>query len=138
MSIKFSRSRTANVGDRPDVSALQAELALAKEALEAANAAIKPDVTAGAVDAAVRRVIERSGRPQVFRRIGYQGGIHWLERGNLSIEPSPTNVREVGMTLRMPVQRKRIHNGVQRADPGEGARCRDTQPHTTHTLSRMI
>ncbi|MER8557004.1 M24 family metallopeptidase, partial [Mesorhizobium sp. M1217] len=65
---------------------------------------MKPGVTAGAVDAAARKVIERSGRPKVFRhRTGYQTGIHWSERGNLSLEPGATDVLELGMIFHMPI-----------------------------------
>lgn len=93
--------RSAVLGRHPGVESLHA---LAEEALEAAIAAIKPGVTAGAVDGAARKVIERSGRPQVFRhRTGYQTGINWSERGNLSLEPGATDVLEVGMTLHMPI-----------------------------------
>jgi Xaa-Pro aminopeptidase len=78
--------------------------ALAEEALEAAIAAIKPGVMAGTVDAAARKVIERSGRSEVFRhRTGYQTGINWSERGNLSLEPNAADILETGMTLHMPL-----------------------------------
>ena len=67
-------------------------------------AAIKPGATAGDVDAAGRKVIERSGRPQVFRhRTGYQTGAPWSERGNLSLEPAAADILEAGMTLHMPI-----------------------------------
>jgi Xaa-Pro aminopeptidase len=93
--------RSAVLGRHPGVESLHA---LAEEALEAAIAAIKPGVTAGAVDGAARKVIERSGRPRVFRhRTGYQTGINWSERGNLSLEPGAADVLEVGMTLHMPI-----------------------------------
>ncbi|HEX6509415.1 MAG TPA: M24 family metallopeptidase, partial [Chloroflexota bacterium] len=91
----------AVLGRHPGAESLHA---LAEEALEAAIAAIKPGVTAGAVDAAARTVIERSGRPQVFRhRTGYQTGINWSERGNLSLEPDAADVLEADMTLHMPI-----------------------------------
>jgi Xaa-Pro aminopeptidase len=78
--------------------------ALAQDALEAAISTIKAGVTAGAVDAAARKVIEKSGRPEVFRhRTGYQTGIDWSERGNVSLEPAAADVLEVGMTLHMPI-----------------------------------
>lgn len=77
--------------------------ALSVEALEAAIAAIKSGVTAGAVDAAARKVIERAGRSRGFRhRTGYQTGIHWTERGNLSLEPGAEDILEAGMTFHMP------------------------------------
>lgn len=78
--------------------------ALSVEALEAAIAAIKPGVTAGAVDAAAREVIERAGCSRSFRhRTGYQTGIHWTERGNLSLEPGAEDILEAGMTFHMPL-----------------------------------
>ena len=93
--------RSAVLGRHPGAESLHA---LAEEALEAAIAAIKPGVTTGAVDAAARKVIERSGRPQIFRhRTGYQTGINWSERGNLSLEPGSTDVLEPGMTFHMPI-----------------------------------
>lgn len=93
--------RSAVLGRHSETESLHP---LAEEALEAAIVAIKPGVTAGAVDAAARKVIERSGRPQVFRhRTGYQSGIHWLERGNLSLEPGAADVLEAGMTLHLPI-----------------------------------
>lgn len=65
---------------------------------------IKPGVTAEAVDAAARNVVERSGRPRAFRhRTGYQTGIHWTERGNLSLEPNAADILEPGMTFHMPI-----------------------------------
>jgi Xaa-Pro aminopeptidase len=93
--------RSAVLGRHPGAEALHA---LAEEALEAAIAAIKPGVAAGTVDAAARKVIERAGRSKVFRhRTGYQTGINWSERGNLSLEPGSEDVLEVGMTLHMPI-----------------------------------
>jgi Xaa-Pro aminopeptidase len=77
---------------------------LAEEALEAGLAAMKPGVTAGEVDAAVRGVIERAGKRDVFRhRAGYQTGINWTERGNLSLEPNATDVLEPNMTYHLPI-----------------------------------
>lgn len=93
--------RSAVVGRHAGVESLHA---LAEEALEAAIAVIRPRATAGAVDTAARRVIERSGRPQIFRhRAGYQTGIDWSERGNLSLEPDAADVLEAGMTLHLPI-----------------------------------
>ncbi len=93
--------RSAVLGRHPGAESLYA---LAEEALEAAIAAIKPGVATGAVDAAARKVIERSGHPQVFRhRTGYQTGINWSERGNLSLEPDSPDVLELGMTFHMPI-----------------------------------
>ncbi|MER9178377.1 Xaa-Pro peptidase family protein [Mesorhizobium sp. M0955] len=92
--------RCAVLGRHPETESLHA---LAVDALEATIATIKPGVTAGEVDAACRKVLERSGRPQVIRqRIGYQTGIHWTERGNLSLEPGAEDILETGMTLHIP------------------------------------
>lgn len=92
--------RGAVLGGHADAESLHA---LSAEAVEAAIDVIKPGVTAGEVDAAARAVIVRSGRPKLFRsRAGYQTGIHWLERGNLSLEPGATDILEAGMTLHMP------------------------------------
>jgi Xaa-Pro aminopeptidase len=93
--------RSAVLGRHPETESVHS---LAEEALEAAVAVIKPGATAGEVDAAGRKVIERSGRPQVFRhRTGYQTGAPWSERGNLSLEPDSTDVLQAGMTLHMPI-----------------------------------
>ncbi|MER8805136.1 Xaa-Pro peptidase family protein [Mesorhizobium sp. M0998] len=93
--------RSAVLGRHPETEVLHD---LAVEALEAAIGAIKPGETASAVDAAARKVIARSGRSQVFRhRTGYQTGIHWSERGNLSLEPGAADILEAGMTLHMPL-----------------------------------
>lgn len=91
--------RAAVLGRHPETESLYP---LAVEALEAAVAAIKPGVTAGAVDAAARKLIERSGRPKLFRhRTGYATGP--TGRGNLSLEPGATDVLEPGMTFHMPI-----------------------------------
>ncbi|WP_316398942.1 Xaa-Pro peptidase family protein [Bradyrhizobium sp. 33ap4] len=92
--------RSAVLGRHPETESLYS---LAEGALEAALAAIKPGATADEVDAAGRKVIERSGRPEVFRhRTGYQIGINWGERGNLSLEPGAADVLQPGMTLHLP------------------------------------
>ncbi|WP_225158531.1 Xaa-Pro peptidase family protein [Bradyrhizobium sp. IC3069] len=93
--------RSAVLGRHPETEALHA---LAEEALEAGIAAAKPGVTLGEVDAAVRKVVARSRRPDAFRhRTGYQIGAPWNERGNLSLEPGATEVIETGMTFHMPI-----------------------------------
>ncbi|RWB69685.1 Xaa-Pro peptidase family protein [Mesorhizobium sp.] len=93
--------RSAVLGRNPETESLHS---LAEEALEYAISVIKPGVTTGEVDAAARSVITRSGRPKVFRhRTGYQTGIHWLERGNLSLEPKAVERLEVGMNFHMPM-----------------------------------
>ncbi|WP_311972572.1 M24 family metallopeptidase [Bradyrhizobium agreste] len=93
--------RSAVLGRHRETEALHA---LSVEALESAIAAIKPGVAAKAVDAAASKVIERSGRPAAFRhRTGYQTGIHWTERGNLSLEPAAEEILEPGMTFHLPI-----------------------------------
>ncbi|WFU31384.1 Xaa-Pro peptidase family protein [Bradyrhizobium brasilense] len=93
--------RSAVIGRHPETESLHA---LAEDALEAAIAAIKPGVAAGAVDAAARKMIERCGRPQAFRhRTGYATGPQWSGRGNLSLEPGATDVLQAGMTLHLPI-----------------------------------
>lgn len=92
--------RGAVLGSHAETESLHG---LSVEALDAAIAAIKPGATAGEVDAAGRKVIDRSGRPRIFRhRAGYQTGINWSERGNLSLEPGAADILESGMTLHMP------------------------------------
>lgn len=92
--------RCAVLGRHPEAESLHA---LSVEALESTIAVIKPGVTAGEVDAAGRKVIERSKRPRMYRhRAGYQTGINWTERGNISLEPGSADVLQPGMTLHMP------------------------------------
>ncbi|RWI98476.1 Xaa-Pro peptidase family protein [Mesorhizobium sp.] len=92
--------RCAVLGRHPETESLHA---LAEEVIETLVAAIRPGTTAAAVDAAGREVLKRSGRKDVFRqRTGYLTGIHWTERGNLSLEPGVEDVLQPGMTLHMP------------------------------------
>ncbi|AZV19424.1 Xaa-Pro peptidase family protein [Mesorhizobium sp. M7A.F.Ce.TU.012.03.2.1] len=77
---------------------------LSIEVLEAVISAIKPGATAGEVDSAGREVLTRHGRPEFLNhRVGYQTGIRWVERGNISLEPGATDVLEPNMTLHMPI-----------------------------------
>ncbi|QRM32850.1 Xaa-Pro peptidase family protein [Microvirga sp. VF16] len=93
--------RSAVIGQHSETEILHT---LSEEALEAAIAAIKPGVMAGDVDAAARRVIERSVRPQALNhRVGYQTGAPWNERGNISLEPGATDILQANMTVHMPV-----------------------------------
>ncbi|MGY4408251.1 M24 family metallopeptidase [Bradyrhizobium sp. USDA 3315] len=93
--------RSAVLGRHAETEALHE---LAEESLEALIAAMKPGVTAGAVNAAARKVIDKSGRPNALRsRTGYQTGINWTERGNISLEPDAADVLEAGMTFHMPL-----------------------------------
>jgi Xaa-Pro dipeptidase len=76
---------------------------LAEDVIEALVDAIKPGASAEEVDAAGRKVLKRSGRQGVFRqRTGYQTGINWTERGDLSLEPGEEEILQSGMTLHMP------------------------------------
>ena len=93
--------RSAVLGSHAGAESLHA---LAEEALEAAIGAIRPGARTGDVDAACRGVIEKSGRPEVFKhRTGYQNGIMWSDRGNLSLEPDSGDVLAPGMTFHMPI-----------------------------------
>jgi Xaa-Pro aminopeptidase len=93
--------RTAVLGRHPDAEAL---FAVALDALEAGIGTIRPGVTAGDVDTAVRSVIDRAGRGPTFRhRAGYQIGLMWNDRGNVSLEPGATDVLEPRMTFHLPV-----------------------------------
>jgi Xaa-Pro aminopeptidase len=93
--------RTAVLGRHGPAEALHE---VAEEALQAALDAIRPGVTAGSVDADCRAVVERAGRSAAFRhRTGYQIGIGWFDRGNLSLEPAAPDVLAPGMTLHMPI-----------------------------------
>ncbi|RWH38072.1 MAG: aminopeptidase P family protein [Mesorhizobium sp.] len=77
---------------------------LSVEVLEAVISAIKPGVTAGEVDAVGRQVLKRHGCPEFLNhRVGYQTGIRWVERGNISLEPGATDLLEPNMTLHMPI-----------------------------------
>ncbi|WP_404926410.1 M24 family metallopeptidase [Mesorhizobium sp. ORM16] len=93
--------RSAVLGRHPGLESLHA---IAEEALEAALDAIKPGTTAGAVNAAARKVLERHGRSEALRaRTGYQIGIHWVERGDLSLEPEVEDILETGMSFHIPL-----------------------------------
>ncbi|RVC58348.1 Xaa-Pro peptidase family protein [Mesorhizobium sp.] len=85
---------------------MEAELLhdLSVEVLEAVISAIRPGVTAGQVDAVAREVLKRHGRPKLLNhRVGYQTGINWTERGDISLEPGCTDVLAPNMTLHMPI-----------------------------------
>ncbi|ESX81713.1 Xaa-Pro peptidase family protein [Mesorhizobium sp. LSHC412B00] len=92
--------RCAVLGRHPETESLHA---LAEEVIDALIAAVRPGTSAAAVDAAGRDVLKRSGRKGVFRqRTGYQTGINWTERGDLSLEPGAEDILKSGMTLHMP------------------------------------
>lgn len=93
--------RAAVLGRHSEAESLHA---LSEEALDTAIDVIKPGVTGEAVYAAVRKVIERSGRPKAFRnKAGYQTSVPWSERGNLDMVPGATRILKAGMTLHMPI-----------------------------------
>ncbi|RAZ71148.1 M24 family metallopeptidase [Mesorhizobium atlanticum] len=93
--------RSALLGRHSEAETLHA---ISEEALEAAIDALKPGVTAGEVDAAARKVVERSVRPKSLNhRVGYQTGAPWAERGNISLEPGATDVLQVNTTVHMPM-----------------------------------
>ncbi|MER8703872.1 Xaa-Pro peptidase family protein [Mesorhizobium sp. M1273] len=92
--------RCAVLGRHPEVESLHT---LVEEVYDALVAAVKPGTSAAAVDAAGREVLKRCGRKGVFRqRTGYQTGINWTERGDLSLEPGAQDILKCGMTLHMP------------------------------------
>ncbi|RWP25784.1 MAG: aminopeptidase P family protein [Mesorhizobium sp.] len=92
--------RCAVLGRHPETESLHA---LAVEVLETVIAAMKPGITAASVHAAGVKALKRSGRSNVFRqRTGYQTGVNWGERGDLSLEPGVEDLIESGMTLHIP------------------------------------
>ncbi|WP_430702170.1 M24 family metallopeptidase [Mesorhizobium captivum] len=93
--------RSAVLGRHPETELLHD---LSMEVLEAVISAIKPGATAGEVDAAGREVLKRHGRPELLNhRVGYQTGINWGERGNISLEPGATDILAPNMTMHMPI-----------------------------------
>ncbi|TIX46486.1 MAG: aminopeptidase P family protein [Mesorhizobium sp.] len=91
--------RSAVLGQHPETESLHA---LAEEVIEAVVAVAKPGATTGSVDAAGRKVLDRSGRQRVFRqRTGYQTGLS-NARGDLSFEPGGEDVLRSGMTFHIP------------------------------------
>ncbi|MER8900017.1 Xaa-Pro peptidase family protein [Mesorhizobium sp. M0676] len=92
--------RCAVLGRHLEVESLHT---LAEEVIDVLVAAVKPGTSAAEVDAAGREVLKRSGRKGVFRqRTGYQTGINWTERGDLSLEPGAEDILKPGMTLHIP------------------------------------
>jgi Xaa-Pro aminopeptidase len=93
--------RSAVLGSHAGAEALYE---VAEEAVEAGMAAARPGATAGDLDAAVRGVVERHGRSAAFRhRAGYQIGLMWNDRGNVSLEPDSPDVLVPDMTFHLPV-----------------------------------
>lgn len=114
--------------------------ALSVDALEAALAEVKPGATGRAVDAAARKVIDKSAFPRSLRhRSGYQTGIHWGGgRGNpISLEPSSEEVLKAGMTVHMPIilfgdSGRLIGCSEQILVTENGAEILSKTPHTLH------
>ena len=74
--------------------------ALSNDAVQAGLDAIRPGVSAGAVDHAMRSVVDRAGRSSCYRhRGGYSHGIGWNLRRGLSICPGATRTIEKDMVL---------------------------------------
>lgn len=93
--------RSAVLGRDPGLESLHK---VAEEAIEAAVETIRPGATTGAVSTAIRRVVERGARPEALRsRTGYQIGVYWNDRGDLSIEPGANDVIEVNMSFHIPI-----------------------------------
>ncbi|MFQ3457902.1 M24 family metallopeptidase [Bradyrhizobium sp. UFLA01-814] len=93
--------RSAVLGHHQEAEAVHA---VAVEALEAACAATKAGATASSVDAAARKVVERSSLRHGFRhRTGYHTGPNWGGRGNLSLETDSPDILEVNMVFHMPI-----------------------------------
>ncbi|MER8542946.1 Xaa-Pro peptidase family protein [Mesorhizobium sp. M1334] len=91
--------RCAVLGRHPETESLHA---LAEEVIDAVVAAAIPGATTGTVDAAGRKVLNRSGRQRVFRqRTGYQTGLS-NARGDLSLEPGAEDTLKSGMTFHIP------------------------------------
>lgn len=91
--------RTAVLGRNQAVEDLHG---VARDALEAALATIRPGVTMGEVDAACRGVVTGAGIAKTART-GYSIGMGWMARGSTSVGPLGTEVILPGMTLHTPV-----------------------------------
>lgn len=81
------------------------------EALSVAIDAVKPGVTSAQVDAAARKVIERAGMWDNYRkRSGYSVGIgfsSWVEGGVASLREDDTTVLLPGMCFHIPIALRR-------------------------------
>ena len=77
------------------------------EALNAAISAIRPGATSGEVDLASRKVIEREGLWDNYRkRTGYSVGIgfsSWVEGGIASLKEDDSTILKPGMCFHIPV-----------------------------------
>jgi Xaa-Pro dipeptidase len=97
--------RSAAIGAARPAVARMADVCL--EALEAAIAAVKPGATSAEVDAACRRVVERAGLWENYRkRTGYSVGIgfsSWVEGTIASLKEDDPTVLRPGMCFHIPV-----------------------------------
>ena len=93
--------RTAVVGSHPVAERLYD---VARRAVDAVEAALRPGTMTGDVDAACRRVVEEAGLGAAFRhRTGYSVGLRANGRLNLSLKPGATDIIEAGMTFHTPI-----------------------------------
>lgn len=93
--------RSAVVGRHPGLESLHK---VAEEAVEVAAESLKPGATTGGVNAAITSVIERRAPPEALRnRTGYQIGVYWGTRGDLSIDPGTDDVIEANMSFHVPI-----------------------------------
>jgi len=77
---------------------------VARAAVDAVEAALRPGATTGAVDAAAREIVERAGHGAAFRhRTGYAVGLRANGRLNLSLRPGGMETIEAGMTFHTPI-----------------------------------
>jgi Xaa-Pro dipeptidase len=77
---------------------------VARRAVDAVERALRPGATAGAVDAACRRVVEDAGFGGTFRhRTGYAVGLRANGRLNLSLKPGASDLIDAGMTFHTPI-----------------------------------
>ena len=77
---------------------------VARAAVDAVEAALRPGATTGAVDAATREIVERAGHGAAFRhRTGYAVGLRANGRLNLSLRPGGMETIEAGMTFHTPI-----------------------------------
>jgi Xaa-Pro dipeptidase len=81
------------------------------EALNVAIDAVKPGATSAEVDAAARKVVERAGMWENYRkRSGYSVGIgfsSWVEGGVASLREDDTTVLVPGMCFHIPIALRR-------------------------------
>ncbi|MEO0399337.1 MAG: Xaa-Pro peptidase family protein [Pseudomonadota bacterium] len=74
--------------------------ALSDEAVQTGIDIVKPGVSAGLVDEAIRGVLVKAGRTSCYRhRSGYSHGFHWNHRGGISLRPGASKLIEKDMVL---------------------------------------